>query len=290
MPSQELVEDIALTSSLKVLITTYEEISVMRMQRIRDAVLQTRSFIDGLVEVFEDVSESRRTVREAALARKIKREKVEARMQKPLLMLITTRSRFSGPVVRKIFRAFLTQADREEADIVIAGKVGQELFAAARPGMDFTYVEMPESRLLAADLAPLVQHAAGRQNVHIFYGRFINLIDQVSAETNLSEVSFRSEAEARGHTRGRRTLRFLFEPSFGEVVDFFDTQILGSLVVQAAHESQLAVLGSRVTAMEDASQRVNDRLNELKKIDRLLLKTKQNREQRDLMAGMTLWR
>ena len=59
MPQRKVImEDLEALNSLKELAQSYEEIAVVRMQKIRDSVLKTRDFLARLSDVFVDLKSS----------------------------------------------------------------------------------------------------------------------------------------------------------------------------------------------------------------------------------------
>src|SRR5436190_13933503 len=59
MPQRKVImEDLEALNSLKDLAQSYEEIAVIRMQKIRESVLRTRDFLTRLSDVFVDLKSS----------------------------------------------------------------------------------------------------------------------------------------------------------------------------------------------------------------------------------------
>ena len=56
MPQRKIInEDLEALNSLKELAQSYEEIAVVRMQQIKDSVLEARDFLAPLSDVFVDL-------------------------------------------------------------------------------------------------------------------------------------------------------------------------------------------------------------------------------------------
>src|SRR5258706_12629102 len=55
---KKVLEDLEALNSIKDLAESYEEIAVVRMQKIKDSVLKTRDFLANLSDVFVDLKSS----------------------------------------------------------------------------------------------------------------------------------------------------------------------------------------------------------------------------------------
>ena len=72
MPQRKIIaENLEALNSLKDLAESYEEIAVIRMQKIKDSVLKTRDFLQDLSDVFVDLKSSYdRDVKDLLIKRK----------------------------------------------------------------------------------------------------------------------------------------------------------------------------------------------------------------------------
>jgi F0F1-type ATP synthase gamma subunit len=55
---KSLLQEVALVDSIKTISEAYQEISVMKMQKIRHSVLYTRQYLAELSDLFYDVKEA----------------------------------------------------------------------------------------------------------------------------------------------------------------------------------------------------------------------------------------
>lgn len=53
-----ILEELQALNSIKELVESYEEIAVVRMQRIKDSVIKTRDFLSDLSDIFVDLKSS----------------------------------------------------------------------------------------------------------------------------------------------------------------------------------------------------------------------------------------
>src|SRR5690242_14429946 len=127
MPQRKkITEDLEALNSLKDLASSYEEIAVVRMQRIRDSVLKTRDFLSDLSDVFVDLKASYlREVKELLEKRKTGDKSIMSLLQKngkELIVYVSSNGRLYGSVTQKVFKLLmqdLKRRDMSKTDVVV---------------------------------------------------------------------------------------------------------------------------------------------------------------------------
>lgn len=285
MPNKEnLKEEITTAQFLETLVTTYEEIAVMRIQKVRTSVLSTRSFHEGLSRVYSNVKASHENKVSTILKKKNKSNKKDI---KKGVVLISTDQYLSGSITSAVFKEFLKFIDTHPHEIIITGHIGKDRLTQARPKKQVSYFDLP-NQLNSDTLQELVTHLQQYDELIVFHGQFINLVKQTPAEVDLTGAPADAAVKKFKQTHADAEF-FLFEPSLDEVVDFFDTRIFAILFKQMAYEANLAQLGSRITAMETASTNIKKKITELTLQQRQIVRAEANDKQRQRLAGIALW-
>jgi ATP synthase F1 gamma subunit len=289
MSHRSLEEDISLSSSLDILITAYQKVSVSRMQSTRRQVLTARKFTETLSGVYADVRASqhhvdRRNIRGLLFKKQTPTSKHN---KKPLVILISSNNRLDGGISRAIFQRFSKYVKDRECDILITGEVGASLFKEQFGDRPFKHVLLSKRTVTQADLLPLVKLTKNYVNVKIFYGKFINFIKQEPTVADLSDETLLPTNDK--EEKESKYTPFIFEPSLPDIIAFFDTQILSALLSRTAQEGNLAEHGSRVTAMELARQKVDTLLSQFSEEALRNKKTIQNKRQQEQFASLMLW-
>ncbi len=255
-----LTEQIELMGTLKLITQAYEEISVMRMQRIRDAVLKTRIFLDEISAVFVNVKENYRNQVAFGFHGQKKDPKKLLELNKngkEVAVLISTNSKLNGEIISKVFRDFIAYIQSHEVDVVIVGKVGVQMLQQAGIKKQYTFFELDENNISLESLKPLVLDLVQYKQVNVFYGRFESLMFQNVDKDNLSgDVIEDGETDTTAE-KPRQIEQFIFEPSIEKILQFFETQIFSSLVKQTVSEAELARYASRIRAMDEAMQHID---------------------------------
>lgn len=291
MPAERGIhEEVTFTVNLQSLVATYEEIAVMRIEHVRKEVLKARVFREQLAEVFAKVRATHQQEIAQTLA---KQNKQKGRANQEAWVLLSTNSHLAGSVTGAVTRSFVTDLQKETPapDVIIVGSVGRERFISMLPDHPYKYFDVPEGSVGFEALQPLVSHLLQYEFLNIFFARFQNLINQEPTRVDLGKKDLLDKpvepTKALWFTIP--TSNYLFEPSLEEVVKFFQDEVLAVLIRQTWDEAWLSLLGSRITAMEQASSNITDELKKLEWLERRADRHVRNRKQRDRLAGMTLW-
>ncbi|MGI5826511.1 MAG: F0F1 ATP synthase subunit gamma [Patescibacteria group bacterium] len=287
---QKLSQEIELVKSLRMITQAYEEISVMKMQKIRGSVLNTRQFMEKLAEVFGDVKSSyARQIKEMAEKKKIKdiSEFITFNKNgKTVHVLLSANTKLYGDIISRTYRLFEEAISKASEDVIIIGKLGKELFDQGHPDRQYQYFEVPDMDFTVEDLKPVIQKITDYEKVIVYYGKFENIMTQNPQATNV--FGNQTQEGLVKETDGEKA-RFLFEPQLEKVLSFFETQLFSSFFKQTAYEGQLARFASRITAMEEALQNIDTKMKNLTSQERRLRRYLENRKQLGAISGIALW-
>lgn len=261
MPDVRKIEDeINQLNGLYTMTQAYEQIASVRMKRTRASVLSNREFLDQINEVFDEVRNS--YAKQVAALVKGKRgpgaRKITflAHNGKTVSLLLSANTGLYGDIVRKSFDFFMEDVKTAKTEVSIVGKYGLSLFLQQMPDRPYTYFDLPDQKVTPGQLATIVKHIVQYQEIHVFYGKFYNVIIQRPDLFSISsEISLSTKSEVK--------VSYLFEPTLEKILMFFETEIFASLFDQAVRESQLAKSASRVMAMDRAGENIKESLREL---------------------------
>ncbi len=288
-----ILEDLEALSSLKELAESYEEIAVIRMQKLKDSVLRTRNFLAEISDVFVDLKASHlREIAELLEKRRKDNASLSPNLQKKgktLLVYLSSNTKFYGAITQRTFRLFLTDARKSQdpqPDIAIIGKVGKELYDAIDNPRQYEFFELPESNVGIDYIRNLVGKFLQYEKVLVYYGKFGNVVKQIPFSTSITgDDIFETEVV----TPTPREDRFIFEPILEKIFHFFETQIMANLFGQTLLENQLARHSSRVNAMEEALIHIEEESKKLTLVKNRLRQQTENIKQLETISGMALW-
>lgn len=288
-----ILEELAALNSIKDLAESYEEIAVIRMQKIKDSVLKTRNYLTRLSDVFVDLKTSYAREVQDLMARIKKGDTTLMpslqKSDKMLLVYLSSNGRLYGSVTQKTFKLFIEDLRRmkeDSVDVVVIGKAGKEMYENSSVKRPYEYFEMPDSDFNIEHIRHLMKKFLQYDKVYIYYGKFGNVVKQSPISTSITgEDIFETET---AQTVPRED-RFIFEPTLEKIFHFFETQIMANLFAQTLLENQLARHASRVNAMEEALVHIEE---ESKKLNQQKTRVKhllQNKKQLETMSGVVLW-
>jgi len=288
-----IIEEMAALSSIKDLAENYEEIAATRMQRIKTSVLATRDFLSELSDVFVDLKSSYpKEVTDILEKRKVGDKNLSQLLRKNgklLMVYLSSNGRLYGPVTKKTYELFMTDLKKNnkgKIDVLVIGTTGKELYESSTYKIPYKYIYLPDDNISSEHIKALMKIFLQYEEVLIYYGKFGNVVRQNAISTSITGGDiFETEVPS---TISRED-RFIFEPMFEYVFNFFETQIMSSLFRQTFHENRLARQASRVNAMEEALIHIED---ETKKLEKKKIRFKhltQNKKQLETISGFLLW-
>jgi len=277
-------------SSLENFVKAYQEVTVYQMQRVRDAVLNQRSFMNGLLDVFIDIKQDVQT-------REFKKLKSQdtARLSystliknnKTALVFLSLDTRFAGNSTRQVFNLFREHLEKYPiGDVIIVGALGERLFRSAFPQhTNYKMYELKES-IMEQEVSTLINDLLEYQNVEIFTSYFESLIQQRPVKLNVTAAI---PIENQKLLIERQKRHFLFEPTGEKILNFFEVQIFSGLLKQTIEETRLATLGNRITTLENTYDSLERQLIVLAKVAKKVRRKEMNKKQRQRLAGISLW-
>jgi len=288
-----IVEELQALNSIKELAQSYEEIAVVRMQKIRDSVLRTRDYLSDLSDVFVDLKASYlREVKDLLLRRKAGNESLVPILQKKgktLLVYLSSNGRLYGSVTQKTHRLFVEDIRKDahkDADLLIIGRAGKEMYEETEDKKPFEYFELPDTSVDMGHIKELMSKFIQYEKVYVYYGKFDNVIRQNPISTSITgEDIFETEIVS----EASREDKFIFEPTLEKIFYFFEAQIMVNLFSQTLLENQLARHASRVDAMEEALVHIEEEGKKLNRQRNQLKHMQQNRKQLEMFSGLILW-
>ena len=287
MKTQATIQkDIVFTQNLKLLTQTYEEISIMKMQKVRDSVIEVREFIDGLKDIYFDVKHSHQNQLTKAYQKSRQEEKGQAQSGNALVY-ISSNNKLAGNIVPNLHHQVKEKIREFKGSVFVIGQVGQEFISTDFPDRKIESYPLPASLDQLSSLKGLIETLLHFDSVSVFYGKFINLAQQKPEFTLISGDEVLAGEDPK--LKQRLGAEFLFEPSLEEIARFFTLHIFASVFKQSFYESELAHLGSRITAMQSATDSIKKREKVLKAQALILRKRLSNKKQQQRMSGMGLW-
>lgn len=290
---KQLSEEIKSVKDIRTLVETYQEIAAIRMQRVKSSVLKNREFLDELSEVYNHVKYSYEHEIKAIVKSKTKHNKgikkisssdtVLAKNGKRVAVLLSSNTGLYGDIIRKTFQYFVEYVSKNDVDLVIIGKVGQQLFKDLGTQKEFTPYIISDSSVLAEDLVDITLNLLAYDDIKVFHGKFSTVLTQIPSKSSIPGDMVRAEDTS------MVDIRYIFEPSLEEVLVFFETEILATIFEQTVHESNLSKFASRMISLDAAVVSIGNQVNKLKFQEQMAKHREFNKKQLGSISGISLW-
>ena len=272
---KKIKEDLKAVSNIETITRTYQEIANLRMNEIRQKVLNNREFIEELSQVY--------TLAKKAYLVLLKKEKPFIKPKRErVVVFLSGNERFYGTLFSDIWRELLNYLAKNKADLAVVGRMGKYLAERSGFGHKMFYFELNDDKPEKNRLRGIIDFIKNYEEIIIFHGRFQTILSQKVVQSNISGgITLEEELE--------EVKSYLFEPSPEAVLEFFETELLSAFFNQTILEHRLSKYATRMVAMYQATENAKKRERKLKieqkKIERQLL----NRKQIELFSGSQLW-
>lgn len=280
---------------LKALIEAYEEIAANQMQKVRQSVLLSREFMDGVTAIFSEVRASydKQIKNMETQGRKhIEEFSVLPRNGKTVAVFVSANSGLFGDIVEQTFKLFVDYVNENQGqsgnviEPVIIGKLGLRMITDRKINFLYNYFDFPDDHVDYDSVNMMMRYLLQFQRILVFHGQFKSLVYQKAVSTG---VSGHDLVASRKISAEQEKVSYLFEPSLKDVLQTFEGQILSSIFSQAMHESQLAKFASRMFNLDRAMENIENRMNNLRGERRRVDHQINYRKQLGRIAGMALW-
>ncbi|MEK9201036.1 MAG: F0F1 ATP synthase subunit gamma [Patescibacteria group bacterium] len=265
--------------NLKSLIDVYEEVAATRMQKVREAVLSSRQFLESLLVVFQKVKAAYKIADPMA--------GTLVRNGKTVAVFVSANAGLYGEIVNKTFELFVKRVQEDPGvSVVVLGKLGVKMMAERIPNVLYNYYDFSDEGVDMDSFDIIMRYLIQFEKLVVFHGQFRSTADQVPVATGVSgdaiQVSEEIKAEATKNL-------YIFEPSVKDIVRVFEGEILASIFEQTLHESQLSKFASRMLSLDRAMDNIDKRLVNVN-MQELRFKHKQkNARQMATISGLSLW-
>jgi len=278
---KKIRENLKTVSNIETITRAYQEIANLRMNKIRQGVLNNREFIEELSRVYTLAKKSYiAQLKKNRLMKK--KESLIKRRGERVVVFLSGNERFYGTLILDIWQELLNYLAEKGADLAVVGRIGKYLAERSGFGHKMFYFELDDDNPEKERIKEIIEFIKNYEEIIIFHGRFQTILSQKVVQSNISGgVTLEKElAEVKS---------YLFEPSADAVLEFFETELMSAFFNQAILEHRLSRYATRMIAMYQATENAKERKRKLeieqKKLERQLF----NKKQVELFSGYPLW-
>ena len=185
---------------------------------------------------------------------------------KHLYVLITGDRGLCGAYNSKVIDKFKENVDDSEENVILAiGSKGRDYFKKRDFDIISEYIQIDDypdfrfARKITNEIISLFKDEIV-DKVSLIYTHFISALTQEVKLIPLLPVDSPEERE-----RDEVQVEYIYEPSADEVLDVILPQYVNNVLYSSLLESKASEFGSRMTAMDSATDNANDMIDELTK-------------------------
>jgi F0F1-type ATP synthase gamma subunit len=238
------------------MIEAYEEISAIRMRKVKKSVLSRREFLQGLNEAFSHIIYSYSIYRRAL--KKNAREDILNTNGRNVIALLSSNTGLYGDLILRVFAKFAEEVRQSDSntDIVITGLLGKRLYDGSGVKKNYKYFELSDTASNDENIKSLLDYITDYTSVNVYHGVFKSILIQEPEKTYLTGEVLKIESS----TTEKRMSSFIFEPSIEKVAEYFEKQILSLVFEQSVFESSLSKFASRMVSLDTAASNIQTRV------------------------------
>ncbi|MBI2595354.1 F0F1 ATP synthase subunit gamma [Candidatus Daviesbacteria bacterium] len=265
-------QNINAARSMELLGRVYTELSLMKLNKIRSRIEENTSFADEISKIFS-------IVKQQALKNGIKDEKI-----KKAVIVLTSNYRFYGNLEKPLLDMFNSQTNtpgREIDERIVVGKTGFSYIQAVRYSFPCRFISFKKDLPDQNELRSLTDIFKNFSTVLVYYSRFKNTLTQIPFVSNIT------------HSDDKEAIKeapVLFEPEIGDILNFFDTQIIDLLLEQAFLGAELSRTASRLISMDQAQLNAKKYAKEQNSLLLVANKIKNNSRILGKVSAIQFWR
>lgn len=232
------------------LTTVFEGIASIKISRIRDSVLFSKSFFN---EVWQMYSSLRINPEE-----QMKRQKGRKKERK-IVVAITSEGRLSGGLINDVkSRINEVLKEQKSSDLMVLGAHGYTTLEQA--GISVTYAYSLPSVDQQFDVQKIVDILSAYSTITVIYQTYESLRVQrvVATELIATIQELGGEIAEEENATTLSSENFMFEPSIALIADQLEALMIEVALTQMIMESKLAQYASRFNAMNRARHKAFD--------------------------------
>lgn len=231
-------------------------VAAAKLRRAQEKAENAKPFFKKTREIMLDVYLHTREGRDHPLLK-------EREGERHLYIVISSDRGLCGAYNNKIFdKTKETFTDGEEISIIAIGKKARDHFQLRGYNIVSDYINIDDypdfyfAKKIAREIISLF--LAGKvDRVSLIYTNFYSAISQKCEHISLLPINPSKEKVERKH------VNYIYEPSHGEVLDILLPRYVNNVLYASLLEAKASEYGSRMTAMDSATDNASDLIDEL---------------------------
>lgn len=230
-------------------------VAAARLRRAQENALANKPYADKMRQVLNDV---------AANAGEVSHPLLEVRkVDKKVYVVLASDKGLAGAYASNVFKEVVANlSSKSEADLVTVGRKANAYFKNRGYSITAEYAGFSErptyddARSIASKIIDMFTKGECDE-IYMVYTKFISTINVVPTTVKLLPFT-----GIEGQEAGQNG-EYIYEPSAGEVLGHLLPQYLETMIYAALLQASASELGSRMTAMSNATDNAEDLIHKL---------------------------
>jgi ATP synthase F1 gamma subunit len=302
---------------LQELTSTFEAIAAQNLSATRNKVLSARAFLEEAQKVYTEARDIFIAQHQLDPASYHEQLRITKDNGKQLVLIVAPNTKLYGALPEQLLsQAVAGIRAKQRCDVLVLGKVGAEYFARLRPPIPFESLAVDDEDWTVEQVQAILVKVAAYHKVTAYYNHFRTVLtaDVLESDLTLTTPEVRQEPKdpkpqesttpVASSAAKRNPLQkwvehvrhladtpdALFEPSLEEVLNFFETTILKTLLHQKVRESLLSRYAARMVAMDVATENAKTATKGLRQDLSRAKRRRANAKMLDNYSGMSIWK
>lgn len=238
----KLKQQLEESQSLKLVTGALGEVAALKVKATREQIQHNSLFFSQIGWIYHQLKLI--AAKRRQLKKKPELHTLTSNLQ-TVSILITSNSQFYGGLDSKLVEYFLTESKKNPTAKIVIGITGNKLLSSEAP-KDWQEFILHQDLPSSSEMKKIVDMVKNYNQVLVYHSKFASVLDQVVTVTNVKEEETAQEVQNLGQ------LDYILEPELSKMLEFFDRQILSSLLQAIFLEAQLSRTASRMVGMDQA--------------------------------------
>ncbi|MHB8362536.1 MAG: F0F1 ATP synthase subunit gamma [Patescibacteria group bacterium] len=234
-------------NTIKDISSIFEKIASIKINQIRHDVSARKEFYDTIWDIYVKLK--------AGNYKDDKLSKNQSKINKTAYVIVSSNSGLIGDMNNKIINLLKKEIkDKERYDVFVIGDKGKRILEleGIRYVKNYSFKDEVNDEFTKEILDDIEKYRV----VSVLYEEYISLQEQNVKMQNLHvDVSTISKEDI------IEKEEYIFEPSYKDVLDYFESVMKGQMFAQILYESQLSQYASRMIAMSTANSKATTLYN-----------------------------
>ena len=234
---QKTREELENIRSIQTLSGVLRDLSITRVQRLREEFQRNIDFYIEVDELFNQVQILVNEYYASTAAEMRKRPKAN--------IAITSNHRFYGSLNQEVMEFFLENWDMADQHIVV-GQTGEGYMENDKRYKDCKFISFEDDNPTRMEIQKIVSLAKGFSKALVYYPKYKTPFHQEPAVIDIVRLARKTDMEQSDLSE------FIFEPELPIIQDFFSTQVQYVLIQRVMLETDLSRMATRLVRMDTA--------------------------------------